>query len=445
MEEQKPTSPAPVTAPKRGTGVWVVVVIVVAILAFAAGLALGPTVFPPAAQRTPLVIGTVLPLTGGLQAYGPDAQKGAQMAVQEINAQGGVLGQPIQLYTSDSQTLASAGRDAATALIQNQHVAAIVGAMGSGISAAVLQVCVPNNVVEVSPASTSPLFTNATLTGGWFFRTVPSDALQGVVAAHYAYTNRSFRTMAVIGINNPYGNGLANVFANSFKALGGTVTTVEIVPEAQTSYTSYLTDVFSKGSVDGIYFVAYPDTGLQLMSDWWNNRAAWPTQWIFSEGLQAQSFIDDMVTKGIDVSGFQGSAPVSPSGPLYNAFAARFQTAYGHAPGLFASNSYDAVYMIALAAQKAGATDGPSIKAQMIAISGGSAATGTKVYPGPGNWTAALGVSGTVNYEGASGSLNWNSFGDPTSSYEVWGMDTSNQIMQVAFFPEAQVIAWTSS
>lgn len=448
MEEQHSEAPAPAEAPapkRSGKGKWIGIVVIVVVLVVLVGLYAAGVFNPPATNpRTPLRIGAVLSMTGGLSAYGPDILKAVQMAVSEINAQGGVNGTAIQLYSGDDATTPATGAQVATTLIQQNHVSAIVGSLASGVSASVISVCAQNHVVEVSPASTSPLFSNLTLTGGWFFRTVPSDALQGVVAAHYLYTNRSFRHVAIIGIDNPYGQGLASVFQTAFTALGGTVTIKQIVPQALTSYTTYIQTVFAAGKPDAVYFIAYPDTGLQLMKDWWANHASWPTNWTFSEGLQAQSFIDSLVTNNVPVQPIQGTAPVSPSGALYSAFASRFNTAYGHMPGLFASQGYDAVYMIALAALKANAVDGPSIRAQMISISGGSAGTGTKVYPGPGNFTAARAVSGALNYEGASGSLNWNLFGDPTSSYEVWGMNTSNKITQLQFFPEAQVVAWTA-
>lgn len=98
--------------------------------------------------------------------------------MKEINSAGGMLGRETQLFTADSKTDPAAGWNAATALIQTNHVDAIVGAAGSGISSAVLQVTKANQVVQVSPASTSPIFTNHSFDDGWFFRTAPSDALR---------------------------------------------------------------------------------------------------------------------------------------------------------------------------------------------------------------------------------------------------------------------------
>jgi ABC-type branched-subunit amino acid transport system substrate-binding protein len=420
-------------------GVAVVVVVVVIIL----GLVFAGVFAPPQVSEDEILkIGTVLPLTGGLAAYGPGGEQGARLAVDEINANGGVLGRPVELFTGDSQTDAAAGRDAAMALIQTNHVDAIVGAYGSGISSAVLQVTKANDVVQVSPASTSVIFSNHTFDEDWFFRTVASDALQGVVAAHYAYDERAFTSMAVIGINNPYGNGLVTVFSDGFESLGGTITQSLIIPEAQASYTGTLADLWDgpEPAPEAVYFVAYPDTGLQLMSDWWASRASWPTEWIFSEGLQAQSFIDDLVTGGIDVSLFEGSAPVAPSGTLYDAFETRYTAEFSEDPVLFASNAYDAVYMIAIAAQKAGTASGSAIQAEMLDI---SRPPGTAVNPGPSGWAAFLDTgTADVDYEGASGALNWDAFGDPTSAYEIWHMDAANQITRLMFYDEATVVGW---
>lgn len=448
MEEQAPPSgEMPKPAPK-GRGLWIgiaVVIIVVAVLLVAvfAGWFNPPAGPTPPTEDEILKIGTVLPLTGGLAAFGPDGERAARLAVKEINAAGGVLGEPVELYTADSRTDAAAGRDAATALIQTNHVDALVGAYGSGISASVLQVAIANEVVQVSPASTSPIFSNHSFDQDWFFRTAPSDALQGVVAAHYAYTNRTFRQVAVIGINNPYGNGLATVFEQTFETLGGTITKKLIIPEAQADYTGTLADLWDGPEPDpeAVYFVAYPDTGVQLMSDWWTNRASWPTEWVFSEGLRDQTlYVDELVTRGIDVSTFEGSSPVSPSGAQYDAFATRYTAEYpGDTPTLFASNAYDAVYMIALAAEKAGVAAGPEIKAQLLGI---SRPPGTTVVAGTAGWSAALIVTGDVDYEGASGSLNWDEFGDPTSSYEIWAMNQSDQIYQKEFFSESTVLGW---
>ncbi len=279
-EQQAPSGEAPKPAPKS-KALWIVIAVVVVVVIVLLAAVFGGLFGPP--EDRVLKIGTVLSLTGtsGLEVFGPNNERGVRLAIKEINAAGGVLGRPIELTTEDDQGVVATARDRAQKLITTNHVDAIIGAVGSGFCAAVLEVTKPNSVVQVSASCTSPIFSNLTYSGGWFFRTAPSDALQGVVAANYAYTNRSFRNMVVFGNNNPYGNGLANVFATEFRALGGTATVV-ILAENQASYSSDLQTAFSPNPPEAVYMAEYPTDGLKVMRDWAANPSWNGVNWLFS-------------------------------------------------------------------------------------------------------------------------------------------------------------------
>src|SRR2546422_2658624 len=219
-EQQAPAAPAK-PAPKR-RALWIVIAVVVVVVIVLLAAVLGGLFGPP--EDRVLKIGTVLSITGGLSAYGPNNLKGVQLALGEINAQGGVLGRPVQEFDQDDNTQPTTASNAATTVISTNHVDAIIGPTGSGQCSTVVTVAKANGVFEVSGSCTSPKFSNTTLTGGWWARTAPSDALQGVVAASYAHSNLSLARAATIGINNAYGTGLSNVFAGNFSRLGGTVT-----------------------------------------------------------------------------------------------------------------------------------------------------------------------------------------------------------------------------
>src|SRR6266545_3692810 len=232
MEEQKAPE-APPTAPPKGRGMWigivVVAIVIVILLAAVFGGLLGP------AEDRVLKVGIVNSITGGLAAYGTKNKQGVMMALDEVNAAGGVLGAAVQTFAQDDNTKPDTARSAATTVISQNHVDAIIGATGSGQCATVVAVASANGVFEVSGSCTSPIFSNNTLTGGWWARTAPSDALQGVVAASYVWTNLSFTRAGVFGINNAYGTGLSGVFKNKFVALGGTITSgsPQIITEVQ--------------------------------------------------------------------------------------------------------------------------------------------------------------------------------------------------------------------
>jgi ABC-type branched-subunit amino acid transport system substrate-binding protein len=138
---------------------------------------------PPAG---PLRIGMLFDYTGSLGEYGPNMETGAQLALKQINAAGGVLGKPVELIKADAGTESNKAVAAANQLVSVDGVQAIVGCLSSGVTISVAEgVAVPNKIVMISPASTSPALT-AVKDDGFLFRTVLSDAAQGVVLAQWA-------------------------------------------------------------------------------------------------------------------------------------------------------------------------------------------------------------------------------------------------------------------
>ena len=186
MEEQSSSSgEAPKPAP-RGRALWIVVAVLIVIVVVVLAAAVGGLFSPTAPAKPQLRIGVLLSQTGALSQYGPGDTKVAKLAVDQINASGGVLGQPVLMFVEDDQTDSTAAVAAATKLITVNHVNAIVGAQFSGGSIPIVSSVAKKNFVPmVSPSATSPALSNLSLTGGYFFRTAPSDALQGVVAADY--------------------------------------------------------------------------------------------------------------------------------------------------------------------------------------------------------------------------------------------------------------------
>jgi len=173
------------------------------------------------ADEDPIRIGALMALTGALGPYGPSIADGAQMAADTINAAGGVLGRQIELLLRDTATSPDVGRDAASKLVEIDGVPAIIGALSSGVTLAVSSVTIPAEVVLISPASTAPSIP-ALKDDDFVFRTVVSDAVQGVVLGRLA-TLLNFSKIAIIYVNNDYGKGLADKARETFESLGGTV------------------------------------------------------------------------------------------------------------------------------------------------------------------------------------------------------------------------------
>jgi len=136
------------------------------------------------AQAEPLKIGALMPMTGDLQAYGGADLKGVQFAIKQINDAGGVNGEKVELVVADTQTRPQAGVDAAQKLINVDGVDAIVGALSSGVTIPVAKTVTSRvGVVQISNASTSPTITKLQ-DNDFLFRSVPSDAFQGLALAN---------------------------------------------------------------------------------------------------------------------------------------------------------------------------------------------------------------------------------------------------------------------
>jgi hypothetical protein len=173
----------------------------------------GPAPVAAGATGGPLVIGTLLPLTGSLAFLGPPEVAGAKLAVQDLNAANGVLGQPVQLVEGDSGDTSTDTANTTVDRLLASNVNAIIGAASSSVSLTVIDKIVAAGVVQFSPANTSDQFTTYN-DKGLFFRTAPPDLLQAVPLADLVLSDGN-TTVGIMNLNDAYGTGLAkNVAAN---------------------------------------------------------------------------------------------------------------------------------------------------------------------------------------------------------------------------------------
>jgi len=379
--------------------------------AAAAMLAAGPA----AAQD--VKIGAVVPLTGDLQAYGSSSANGVRLAVDEINQAGGVLGEDLGLSIGDTRTTPQAGVDAANKLASIENVAGIVGAMSSGVTIPVAKsVASQKGVPQISNASTSPTITTLE-DNGYLFRTVPSDALQGVVLGDLAYDN-GLRSVSVMYVNNAYGEGLAKEFAQQFKKRGGKVPASLPYEKGKASYRGELGKA-AKGGAEALALIGYPENGTTILRQ--ALEEGYFKEFVFTDGMKAPEvaknigggYLDDAI----------GSTPTSPEGTdAKKHFRSAYEDAYGEMPPKpFIDTAYDAVYLLALAMQHAGDTDGEAVRDALHEV-----ANPPGVQVGPGEWSRALDALDNgkdVNYEGVAGSLDFDKNGDVPGLFEHWTFD----------------------
>lgn len=364
-----------------------------------------------AAWAEGLKLGAIVPLTGDLQAYGEIAVNGFNLAINEINAAGGVNGGPITMVVADSHTNPQQGVDAAQRMVTLERVNAILGALASGVTIPIAQsVSKVHRIPQVSGASTSPVITGLD-DDDFLFRTVPSDAGQGVALAQVA-KERGVERVAILYVNNDYGRGLADAFAGGFTALGGTVTQSVAFEQNQAAYRGELQTARGDGATH-LLLVSYPESGITILRQ--ALEGDFFDKFIFTDGMKAQEIITAIGAEYME--GTFGTTPMAVESDSTAAFRAAWIAAYGDdTEKPYNDTHYDAVYLLALAAQKAGTNDSVAIRDALRSV-----ANPPGVQVGPGDFARAielLAAGEDIDYEGASGGVNIDSNGDVAGSFE---------------------------
>lgn len=359
-------------------------------------------------------IGALMPMTGDLQVYGETSYNGVQLAADEINAAGGVLEEPIQLSLGDTQTTPQAGVNAAQRLANIDNVHAFVGALSSGVTIPVGQsVSRTRSIPQISGASTSPVITDLD-DGDYLFRTAPSDAFQGVALADIA-READYETVGLMYINNDYGKGLADAFGTAFQERGGTITESVAYEGGQAAYRGGLRRA-SSGGAEALVLIGYPENGQVIVRQ--ALESGMFTRFIFSDGMKAPELISALGAQYLN--GTVGSAPEAPQGtPGATHFRSAYEKKFGQLPPQpFMDAAYDATYLLALAAQKAGSLEGEAIRDNLRAV-----ANPPGEVINPGEWAKAvelLSNGSDINYQGASGSVDLDENGDVPGTFAYW-------------------------
>lgn len=406
---------------------------------------------PVWAQDAPpqVPIGQVVAFTGSGAEYGNFYRDAAKLALDQINtAAEEVFGGPIvsRLIAEDSNTLPTPAIEAARKLVEADGVPAIIAAWSSGVTVAIAtSVTIPSGVLQVGNGTTSPLVSilPEDADADLLFRTSPSDALQGVVAADLAAGNiiddYKFATASTIYINNPYGQGLSNAFAAAFEKRGGKVLAEVAHPEeVQPTYRSQITAAL-KDKPDILVLPTYPAHTAAILKE---SRDIFEyTNWQFTDANRSSEVLD--AAGGADLAGKLGTVPsADPESQSYQSFAEAYTAAYGHdrIPP-FTETTYDAGMVIGLALAKAiadGITDPAQITGRELAdrlrpignppgeqIIGGSQEEITRALQ-------LIKDGQDIDYVGAGGSVDFDDNGDVKTPVAIWKYtETGDETIQI--------------
>ena len=367
-----------------------------------------------------ITIGLVMELTGPAGEYGQAGAKSVEMAFRDINDAGGI-GDGCKLLTDtrDSQSQGNVAVDMATQLVQIKKVPAIIGGIISSVSIPILtSVTGPAKIVQVSPASSSPTLTalgRDGKTNGVFFRTITSDALQGVAAAKYAL-DQGFKKLAVIHVNNDFGVNMVKEFSQAYKALGGEIVSVTPYNEKQPSYQAEVTAAMA-GTSDGLYLISYPVDGATIARQWISQGGT--PKFLLNDGMNSPDFITSVGAKYLD-DAYGTSSGTNPTAST-DYFMKNYKAFSGIEPSNPAADrSYDAGAIVGLAIAKAGKGDSTAIK---DAISQVLDPKGEVIHAGKDEFAKALKLirdGKPIKYEGVIGPVSFDQYGDITGPFRLW-------------------------
>lgn len=352
-------------------------------------------------------------ITGAASGLAPEMYNAYELAVAQVNAQGGMMdGQKLVGVVADDGCNAQIGVDAVTKAVNVSGVIALAGPWCSGVVLAVANaVAIPSGVMLVTPAGTSPAITTLN-DKGLVFRTVPSDEYQGQVLAR-TMLERGVSKIAVAYINNDYGKGFADAFRKEYEAKGGTIAGFAGHVEGRASYRSNLAALATEGS-ETLLLIDLGDTsGLTILRESIENDFF--KTYVGGEGMKSAQTIKAIGAENLQ--NFFVSSPVSAESESLTKFATEFKATGGDPNAVFTSTSYDAVFMLALAAEVAKG-DKAEMPAAFVALTDGA---GDTVLPG--EWAKAkelVAAGKPIEYKGASGSLAFDAAGDVPGAYALF-------------------------
>jgi branched-chain amino acid transport system substrate-binding protein len=357
-----------------------------------------------------LVIGDLVPLTGDLADFGPAGRKGADLAAEEIQAAVKQVGADHTVEVVHEDAPDDTGSVQAARKVIADGATCSAGAYASTDTLATARsVTVREGVMLISPASTADQLTDLD-DDGLFARTAPPDALQGKALADRmdrVLGGLDGKTINIGARNDVYGTGFANSLQEELEGRGATVGESVIYDPEQPSYNSEASQITS-GNPDAFVIIDFPETYAKVGPALVRTGNWDPTKSFFTDGLASTDLVASVGREATE--GMIGSAPGTLSGKSLDAFDKLYNDAPGPARNLFDSTNFDAVMLCYLGAVAAGSTDGQDIADSIVDVTGPG---GTKY-----SWeqlpdaVEALQNGDDIDYEGASGPIDWDENGD---------------------------------
>jgi ABC-type branched-subunit amino acid transport system substrate-binding protein len=402
----------------------------------------------------PIKVGLLAPKTGALMQVGESFERVAQVAVDSINDKGGVDGRDLELIVEDTETTATTAGAKLQGLI-DQGVIAVVGPATSGEVDNAWPVARDNRVPIISPSSTAPALSRPAPSGpddgGYMFRNVPDDEIQGIAMAYYLKTLRNpmVANVAIVFEDTDYGRGLKNSFRSAFLDLSGTVA-------QEVSFTQNLaSDAAAVPTIDMlvaanpqptmVVLIALEQDAVKLVKAWDNTgtpRIA-NMQWFMTDGARSSGFLTAAPSS---LRGMCGTAPTFPvDGIAYEQLESAYNEAHTDSidAQVFAPNVWDGFHLLAAAmVYQARNNSGEELGGEHLRDAITLVSRDGQTFHS-GVWRdliSAIRSGNDVDYDGAAGPNDFDVVGQAVGPYEVWCIAADGASFTQALFLDAEDI-----
>ena len=359
------------------------------------------------AMAEDIKVAVVGAMSGPVAQYGDQEFTGAEQAIADINAKGGIKGNKLQMVKYDDacdpkQAVAVANK------VINDGIKYVIGHLCSSSTQPASDIYEDEGVLMITPSGTSPEITKLK-DKDLVYRTLPSDDYQGRALAR-TLKARGIDKVAVAYLNNDYGKGLAESFKAEFEANGGTIAGYSGHEDGKASYRSELATL-ARGGADTLVLFDYGDgTGLSLLRQALEN--GFFKTFVGADGMKSEGLVKAI--GAANLGGFFVSAPVGEASASLDNFNKAYKAAGENIDAVFATTSYDAAFLAALAIEKAGG-DKAKLAESLRAV---AMAPGEPIMAG--EWAKAkqlIAEGKDIDYKGAGGDHEFDAAGDVPGSY----------------------------
>ena len=324
---------------------------------------------PNQITRTDIPIGEFASLTGTTASFGVSSHNGTVMAIDEINAAGGLFGKPIRLITEDDQSKAGEAATVVKKLISRDGIVALLGEVASSRSLEAAPICQQASIPMVSPASTNPKVTEQ---GDFVFRVCFIDPFQGTVLSKFSL-NKGWKKIAILtDVKQDYSVGLSEFFKAHFVANGGMIVNEQSYSSGDKDFKAQLTAIKASAPDAIVASGYYTEAGLIALQA---RELQLNVPLLGGDGWDSPSLVE-VGGKAVEGCFFSNHFSTEDPAPLIQDFLKRYRDKFNKEPGAMSALGYDSAMILVDAMKRAGTTDGRAVRDALAATKDFTAITG---------------------------------------------------------------------